>query len=299
MGYPLFNAFLPQFYQNAGKANNEHTPNSVVYRNYAITSIVGVPGSFIAAYTVDVKYIGRKYTIAISTLITGILLFCFTISSDSNFQLTFGSLEAFFQSMSCHSPSAMFMLKLIGGLIRHRYNVWRAICIHTRGFPRPQSRHRDRNCIIFQPSRGSMCAHCCSACWWSESECTNLCLWVINHRGLPRNVLLPHRDKRKTESVVDAFRGTGHSDHAAVQESSPNRLPKESKSQSNRLVDKEVSRSLHFQLHADEKYIIPNSRKPQVPDISILTEIIFTSLYNRSFCALTFAKVDRAPKDSR
>ena len=117
MGYPLFNAFLPQFYQNAGKANNEHTPNSVVYRNYVITSIVGVPGSFIAAYTVDVKYIGRKYTIAISTLITGILLFCFTISSDSNFQLIFGSLEAFFQSMSRRSPSTACTVRLIGGSI--------------------------------------------------------------------------------------------------------------------------------------------------------------------------------------
>ncbi len=100
MGYPLFNAFLPQYFQNAGKANTEPTPNSIVYRNYAITSIVGVPGSFVAAYTVDVKYIGRKYTIAVSTLITGILLFCFTISSDSNYQLIFSSLEAFFQSMS-------------------------------------------------------------------------------------------------------------------------------------------------------------------------------------------------------
>ena len=103
MGYPLFNAFLPQFYQNAGK-NTAPTPNNIVYRNYAITSIVGVPGSLIAAYTVDVKYIGRKYTIAVSTLITGILLFCFTISSDSSFQLIFGSLEAFFQSTFRQSP---------------------------------------------------------------------------------------------------------------------------------------------------------------------------------------------------
>lgn len=102
MGYPLFNAFLPQYLQNAGK-DQPPTPNNVVYRNYAITSIVGVPGSIIAAYTVDIKYIGRKWTIAIATLITGILLFCFTISSDPNFQLTFTSLEAFFQSMSFRS----------------------------------------------------------------------------------------------------------------------------------------------------------------------------------------------------
>ena len=98
MGYPLFNAFLPQYLQNAGK-DVPPTPNNIVYRNYAITSIVGVPGSFIAAYTVDVKYIGRKYTIAVSTLITGILLFLFTLSSKPNYQLTFSSLEAFFQSM--------------------------------------------------------------------------------------------------------------------------------------------------------------------------------------------------------
>lgn len=113
MGYPLFNAFLPQYFQNVGKANTAPTPNSIVYRNYAITSIVGVPGSIIAAYTVDVKYIGRKYTIAIATLITGILLFCFTISSDPNYQLTFSSLEAFFQSTFHRSPSTTFTLKAI------------------------------------------------------------------------------------------------------------------------------------------------------------------------------------------
>ena len=115
MGYPLFNAFLPQFYQNAGKANTAPTPNRIVYRNYVITSLVGVPGSFIAAYTVDVKYIGRKYTIAISTLITGIVLFCFTISSDSSYQLTFGSLEAFFVSKSSsYSLFSRLAVKLMG-----------------------------------------------------------------------------------------------------------------------------------------------------------------------------------------
>lgn len=103
MGYPLFNAFLPQYLQNAGK-KVAPTPNNITYRNYAITSIVGVPGSIIAAYTVDVKYIGRKYTIAVSTVITGILLFCFTISSDSNYQVTFTSLEAFFQSQFSSIP---------------------------------------------------------------------------------------------------------------------------------------------------------------------------------------------------
>ena len=96
MGYPLFNAFLPQYLQNAGK-HQAPTPTNIVYRNYAITSIIGVPGSIIGYYTVDLKYIGRKYTIAISTLLTGIILFLFTLSSASNFELAMSCLEAFFQ----------------------------------------------------------------------------------------------------------------------------------------------------------------------------------------------------------
>ncbi|KAL8984224.1 MAG: hypothetical protein Q9205_001754 [Flavoplaca limonia] len=97
MGYPLFNAFLPQYLANSN--SEQPTAPSVVYRNYAITSIVGVPGALIAYFTVNMKYIGRKGTIASSTLITGILVFCFTISSDPTFQLAFTCLEAFFQNI--------------------------------------------------------------------------------------------------------------------------------------------------------------------------------------------------------
>ncbi|KAL1620963.1 putative sugar transporter [Diplodia seriata] len=94
MGYPLFNAFLPQYLGNSGSSSTY-----TVYRNYAITSVVGVPGSLFACYTVDIKYIGRKGTMAISTMLSGIFLYLFTISSDSDYQLTFSSLEAFFQNI--------------------------------------------------------------------------------------------------------------------------------------------------------------------------------------------------------
>lgn len=98
MGYPLFNAFLPQYLTNVDP-NAPPAPTSVVYRNYAITSVIGVPGSIIACYTVDIPYIGRKGTIAASTLLTGIFLFIFTTSTDSDFQLAFTCLEAFFQNI--------------------------------------------------------------------------------------------------------------------------------------------------------------------------------------------------------
>ena len=98
MGYPLFNAFLPQYLSQVDP-NAPPEPPSITYRNYAIASIVGVPGSILACYTVDVKYIGRKGTIAFATLLTGIFVFLFTISSDSSYQLTFTCLEAFFQNI--------------------------------------------------------------------------------------------------------------------------------------------------------------------------------------------------------
>ncbi|KAI9924744.1 hypothetical protein ASPWEDRAFT_511279 [Aspergillus wentii DTO 134E9] len=97
MGYPLFNAFLPQYLKNAG--GDSATDNYTVYRNYAITSVVGVPGSILACYTVEIKYIGRKGTMAISSLITGVILFCFTASTDSDIQLLCSCLEAFFQNI--------------------------------------------------------------------------------------------------------------------------------------------------------------------------------------------------------
>ncbi|KAJ5232175.1 hypothetical protein N7468_005131 [Penicillium chermesinum] len=81
--------------RSGGGTNSEST----TYRNYAITSIVGVPGSIIACFTVEIKYIGRKGTMAFATVVTGVLLFCFTESQNSNIQLLCSCLEAFFQNI--------------------------------------------------------------------------------------------------------------------------------------------------------------------------------------------------------
>lgn len=99
MGYPLFNAFLPQYLANGTSASGETVSSYETYRNYAITSVVGVPGSILACYTVDIPYIGRKGTMAVSTMLSGIFLFLFTLSSSSTYQLAFSSVEAFFQNI--------------------------------------------------------------------------------------------------------------------------------------------------------------------------------------------------------
>ena len=85
MGYPLFNAYLPQYLQNSG--GGEELSTDTTYRNYAIVSICGVPGSAIAWFTVNWKYVGRKGTMAIGTLLSGIFLILFTQGTNSGYQL--------------------------------------------------------------------------------------------------------------------------------------------------------------------------------------------------------------------
>ncbi|KAJ5439314.1 Sugar transporter [Penicillium daleae] len=96
---PLFATKRLGFSTYLSKSGGTTNSNYITYRNYAITSIVGVPGSILACYTVEIKYIGRKGTMAIATMITGVLLFCFTASSNSNVQLACTCLEAFFQNI--------------------------------------------------------------------------------------------------------------------------------------------------------------------------------------------------------
>lgn len=200
MGYPLFNAFLPQYLQNAGK-DIAPTPNRIVYRNYAITSIVGVPGSIIAAYTVDVKYIGRKYTIAVSTLITGILLFLFTLSSDSNYQLIFTCLEAFFQSM-CLPHERRFGNQVLNELMGNdRHHVRRALRLHPGSISSTQPWHWHRNRILFEQNHRTLCTDRCRQCWKPQSECSCICFRRAHYRGFPSYVLLPYRNQRQAESV--------------------------------------------------------------------------------------------------
>ncbi|KAK9417946.1 putative Major facilitator superfamily (MFS) profile domain-containing protein [Seiridium unicorne] len=107
MGYPLFNAFLPQYLSHGGSAPDaddaaSNANTATTYRNYAIISMVGVPGSLLAAYTVDHKspWLGRKGTLAIATLVSAIFLFFFvTFGTTPNSQLFFTCIEAFTQNI--------------------------------------------------------------------------------------------------------------------------------------------------------------------------------------------------------
>ncbi|KHJ34108.1 putative sugar transporter [Erysiphe necator] len=99
MGYPLFNGFLPQYLSKGQKATGEVVSEYTTYRNYVIISIMGIPGSILAYYTVDLPYIGRRGTMIVSTFICGIMLFLFTISFQASFQLGISAVESLFQNV--------------------------------------------------------------------------------------------------------------------------------------------------------------------------------------------------------
>lgn len=109
MGYPLFNAFLPQYLSHHNddsqvEAMQDETSaiSGTTYRNYAITSVMGIPGSLLAAYLVDhpSPFFGRRGTLASSTVVSAIFLFVFAAyGTTSTAQLIFSCIEAFAQNI--------------------------------------------------------------------------------------------------------------------------------------------------------------------------------------------------------
>ncbi|WBW70918.1 transmembrane transporter [Schizosaccharomyces osmophilus] len=82
LAFPLYNAFLPYYLESRGNANK---PLSVyeTYRNSLIVSTLGIPGSLLAGLLVELR-IGRKGTLTLSLLLTGVFLFASTTAKTSN-----------------------------------------------------------------------------------------------------------------------------------------------------------------------------------------------------------------------
>ncbi|KAG0049093.1 hypothetical protein BGZ83_006043 [Gryganskiella cystojenkinii] len=74
--YTAFNVFYPKFLQEHGQGGNQ--PLKQVYQDIVIYSLAGVPGSVLATVMVE-TFLGRRYTMAVSTLGTAVsvMLFAF------------------------------------------------------------------------------------------------------------------------------------------------------------------------------------------------------------------------------
>ncbi|KAJ4993135.1 MFS-type transporter PB1E7.08c 4 [Stagonosporopsis vannaccii] len=83
LGFPLYNAFLP-FIQATRGVDFGDGSTYITYRNSLIIAVLGVPGCLLGGLLVETPRIGRKGTLAASTALTGVFLFCSTTALDSD-----------------------------------------------------------------------------------------------------------------------------------------------------------------------------------------------------------------------
>ncbi|KAA8574606.1 hypothetical protein EYC84_006047 [Monilinia fructicola] len=82
LGYPLYNAFLPYIQATRGAEFGDGS-TYLTYRNSLIISVLGIPGALIGGYLVEVPRLGRKGTLALSTVATGAFLYASTTAMTS------------------------------------------------------------------------------------------------------------------------------------------------------------------------------------------------------------------------
>ncbi|KAF2006930.1 MFS general substrate transporter [Amniculicola lignicola CBS 123094] len=84
LGFPLYNAFLPYIQEQRG-ADFGDGSTYLTYRNSLIIASLGVPGCLLGGLLVETRRIGRKGTLSLSTILTGVFLFASTtaLSSDA------------------------------------------------------------------------------------------------------------------------------------------------------------------------------------------------------------------------
>jgi MFS family permease len=96
LAYPLYNAFLPSYLaERNGVGGSSGT--DATYRDYAIISTCGIPGSILAAWFVELPRSGRKGALAVSTLITGVFVFALTGAPNNAAYLALNCIAACFQ----------------------------------------------------------------------------------------------------------------------------------------------------------------------------------------------------------
>jgi len=82
LGFPLYNAFLP-FIQATRGVDYGDGSTYITYRNSLIIAVLGVPGCLLGGLLVETPHVGRKGTLAFSTVLTGVFLFCSTTAVNS------------------------------------------------------------------------------------------------------------------------------------------------------------------------------------------------------------------------
>lgn len=79
----LYNAYLPYLQAIRGAEFGDGS-TYITYRNSAIIAVLGIPGALLGGAMVEIKSFGRKGTLALSTVLTGVFLYCSTTARTSD-----------------------------------------------------------------------------------------------------------------------------------------------------------------------------------------------------------------------
>ena len=82
LGYPLYNAFIPYLQYIKGAQFGDGS-TYLTYRNSLIIAVLGVPGALLGGVLVEIPRFGRKGALSLSTILTGVFLYCSTTATTS------------------------------------------------------------------------------------------------------------------------------------------------------------------------------------------------------------------------
>jgi hypothetical protein len=90
IGYPLYFNFLPSYLATKFTENSTLYPT---YRNYCITSAVGIVGPISAAVAVNTR-LGRRLMMSISAVVTAVFLFAYVEVNSTAADLAFSCITS-------------------------------------------------------------------------------------------------------------------------------------------------------------------------------------------------------------
>ena len=95
---PLYNNFLPEYLAQHGAEVGDDTIN-ITYRNNFIIIVCSLPGTLMGGWLIGVRYFGRKGTLGVSLVLTGVFLYAFTTSRTAGQNLAFNCVATFVEYM--------------------------------------------------------------------------------------------------------------------------------------------------------------------------------------------------------
>ena len=93
LGFGGFSVFLPSFFEDKG------IPPEDIYRNTFLMQAGGIPGILLATWLVE-TFLGRKWTMSISLIISGVAIYMFVLTDNGTQLLVFSVLMSFFSMLA-------------------------------------------------------------------------------------------------------------------------------------------------------------------------------------------------------